>query len=144
MVYVIDTFLSKNNIDFERSYEKFLSKISKHKYGLSDYPHLDLLKDRIAELEEKFQVRTKDDVWSFNGINEDESILSQVIFNLTPFQKSVYDAIDSDTSLEEIERSLIRYKSKNFTQKILKNIDELRQRELIEKTGDDTFSKTNL
>ena len=144
MVYVIDTFLSKNNIDFEKSYEKFLSKISKHKYGLSNYPPLDLLKDRIAELEEKFQVRTKDDVWSFNGINEDESILSQVIFNLTPFQKSVYDAIDSDTSLEEIERSLIRYKSKNFTQKILKNIDELRQRELIEKTGDDTFSKTNL
>lgn len=143
-VYVIDTFLSKDNIDFEKSYEKFLAKISKHKYGLSNYPHLDPLKDRIPELEERFNVRTKDRVWSFNGINEEESILSQVIFNLTPFQKSVYDAIDEDTSLEEIERSLIRYKSGNFTQKILKNIDELTERELIERTGDDSFSKTNL
>lgn len=143
-VYVIDTFLSKDNIDFEKSYEKFLARISKHKYGLSDYPHLDPLKDRISELEDKFQVRTKDNVWSFNNINEDESILNQVIFNLTPFQKSVYDAIDEDTSLEEIERSLIRYKSGNFTQKISKNIDELVERELIEKTGDDRFSKTNL
>lgn len=143
-VYVIDTFLSKDNIDFEKSYEKFLAKISKHKYGLSNYPHLDLLKDKVPELEKRFQVRTKDSIWSFNSINDEESILSQVIFNLTPFQKSVYDAIDEDTSLEEIERSLIRYKSGNFTQKILKNIDELTERELIERTGDGTFTKTNL
>lgn len=143
-VYVIDTFLSKDNIDYEKSYEKFLAKISKHKYGLSNHPHLEPLTDMIPELEDRFNVRTKDSVWSFNKINEEESILSQVIFSLTPFQQSVYDAIGEDTSLGEIEKSLIRYKSGNFTQKILKNIDELIESELIEKTGDDTFTKTNL
>lgn len=143
-VYVIDTFPSKDKIDFKKSYEKFLARISKHKYCLSNYPHLDLLKDRIPELEERFHVQAKDDVWSFNNIDEGESILSQVIFNLTPFQKSVYDAIEKDTSLEEIERSLIRYKSGNFTQKISKNIDELVERDLIERTSEDKFSKTNL
>ena len=141
-VYVIDAYNSRDEIDFEKSYEEFLAKVSKHKYGLSSHPHLDLLKDRIPELENRFQVRAKDSVWSFDNIREEESVLSQVIFNLTPFEQSVYDAIGTDTTLEEIELSLIRYKSKNFTQKISKNIDRLIESGLIEKTGDDTFSKT--
>lgn len=140
--YIIDTCDSKDEIDLEKSYEDFMTKLSKHKYGLSSHPHLDLLKDKVPELEKRFQVRAKDRVWSFDNISEEESVLSQVIFNLTPFEQSVYDAIGTDTTLEEIELSLIRYKSKNFTQKISKNIAILIDRGLVEKTGDDTFSKT--
>ncbi len=143
-VYVIDEKASKNQIDLEKSYEKFLAKVSKHKYGLSNYPHLDLLKDKIPYLESEFQVKAKDDRWQLNNLEEDISPLTEIIFALTPFQQSVYDAISDDTSIEEIEKSLIRYKSKNFTQKILKNTDELVELDLIKKTGNDTFSKTNL
>ena len=140
--YIIDTYGSRDEIDLEKSYGKFLAKLSKHKYGFSRHPHLDLLKERIPDLEKKFQVSAKDDIWSFENIDDSKSVLSQVIFNLTPFEQSVYDAIGTDTTLEEIELSLIRYKSKNFTQKISKNIDELLELNLIEKTGENTFSKT--
>ncbi|WP_407454996.1 hypothetical protein [Methanobrevibacter sp.] len=143
-VYVIDEKASKNQIDLEKSYERFLAKVSKHKYGLSNYPHLDMLKDKIPYLESEFQVKAKDDKWQLNNLDDDTSPLTEIIFTLTPFQQSVYDAISDDTSIEEIEKSLIRYKSKNFTQKILKNTDELIELDLIEKTGEDTFSKTNL
>lgn len=142
-VYVIDDYAAEDLIDFEKSYGRFLSKISKHKYGLGHYPHLDLLKDRIPYLESKFNVKAKDDNWKLTGLDEDTSPLNEIIFTLTPFQQSVYDAIDENTPLEKIELSLIRYKSKNFTRKILKNIDELIELNLIEKTGEDTYSKTN-
>ena len=142
-VYVIDEKASKNQIDLEKSYERFLAKVSKHKYGLSNYPHLDMLKDKILYLESEFQVKAKDDKWQLNNLDDDTSPLTEIIFTLTPFQQSVYDAISDDTSIEEIEKSLIRYKSKNFTQKILKNTDELIELDLIEKTGENTFSKTN-
>ena len=85
----------------------------------------------------------KDKNWSFDNVNENESILSQVIFNLTPFQQSVYDSIDSNTSFDEIKRSLIRYKSKNFENKIQRNIDELIELNLIERIGENSYSKTN-
>ena len=143
-VYILGNFNFKSRINLEDVYTDFLTKISKHKYGLARYPHLDLLKDKIPELEDRYHLKAKDEKWSFDNIDENESILNQVIFNLTPFQQTVLDSISSDTSIEDIEKSLIRYKSKNFTQKILKNIDELIELGLIEKTGEDTFSKTNL
>ncbi|MBR3113348.1 MAG: hypothetical protein IKH29_06485 [Methanobrevibacter sp.] len=142
-VYVLGNFTFKSQIDLQKVYEEFLAKISKHKYGLADYPHLDLLKDRIPELEDRFHVKTKDKNWSFDNVNENESILSQVIFNLTPFQQSVYDSIDSNTSFDEIKRSLIRYKSINFENKIQRNIDELIELNLIERIGENSYSKTN-
>ena len=143
-VYVLGNFTFKSAIDLEKTYEKFLAKILKHKYGLANCPHLDLLKDRIPDLESRFQVKAKDDNWQFNNLDENTSPLNEIIFTLTPFQQSVYDAIDENTSIEEIEKSLIRYKSKNFTQKISKNADELLEKGLIVKTGNGTFSKTNL
>lgn len=142
-VYVLGNFQFKNKINLKCVYEGFLAKISKHKYGLANYPHLDLLKDRIPELEERFQVKTKDTTWSFDNINEEESILDQVIFNLTPFQQAVLDTIDENTSCEQIKKSLIRYNSRNFDKKIQKNLDELLDLKLIEKMGDN-YSKTNL
>ena len=143
-VYVLGNFKFKSRINLEETYEKFLAKILKHKYGLANYPHLDPLKDEIPYLESRFQVKARDGTWQLNNLDDDTSPLSEIIFALTPFQQSVYDAISKDTSIEEIEKSLIRYKSKNFTQKILKNTNELIELDLIEKTGEDTFSKTNL
>lgn len=140
-VYILDSFDLKDDIGLDNVYESFLAKISKHKYGFSNYPHLDLLKDMIPELEERFKVSTKDDVWSFEGISDDNSVLNHVIFNLTPFQKSVYDVIDEESSVEDIEKSLSRFKSKNFNKKILKNIDELMELDLVEKTSGGNYSR---
>ena len=142
-VYVLGNFNFKSQIHLDKVYAEFLAKITKHKYGLANYPSLDSLKDRIRELEERFQVKTKDENWSFENIDENESILNQVIFNLTPFQQTVLNSVDSNTSFDEIKRSLIRYNSKNFDNKILKNLNELMDLNLIEKT-DGCYSKTNL
>ena len=137
-VYVIDSYDSKEEVNLNDSYEKFLAQISKHKFGLADHPHLDLLKDSIPDLERQFDVKTKDDVWSFEGAS---SPLDDIIFNLTPFQQSVYDAVGSNTSLDEIKKSLIRYRSKNFDKKILKNIDDLIEMNLIEKVDSEHYKK---
>ncbi|WP_406537219.1 hypothetical protein [Methanobrevibacter sp.] len=142
-VYVLGNFNFKSQINLERVYEEFLAKISKHKYGLARYPYLDSLKDRIPELEERFQVKTKDENWSFDNIDDNGSVLNQVIFNLTPFQQAVLNSITSDTSFDEIKRSLIRYNSKNFENKILRNLDELIDLDLVEER-DGNYSKTKL
>ncbi|WP_298499637.1 hypothetical protein [uncultured Methanobrevibacter sp.] len=140
--YVLDSF-TDDNIDLDRVYGEFLSRISKHKYGLASYPHLDLLKDEIESLEEELGVKAVDDVWSFDNITDDGSALNDIIFTLTPFEKSIYDSIGEKTSLEDVKRSLIRYKSKNFDEKIARNLDRLIEKNLVEKVGND-YKKTNL
>ena len=132
-VYVLNSF-ENENIDLNKTYEEFLTKISKHKYGLASYPHLDLLKDDISDLEDEFNIKTKDENWNFE--NATENPLDEIIFTLTPFQQSVYDAIDGETSFDEIKRKLIRYKSKNFESKIDKNLSQLMDLGLVEKQGD--------
>lgn len=144
IVYVLASFNSKDEIDLNKVYEDFLAKISKHKYGLSDSPYLDPLKDKIESLEEEFNVKTKDSVWSFDDLRDDASALNEIIFTLTPFQQSVFDAIDGETSLSDIEKALIRYRTKNFENKILKNINELISRGLVEETSPNVYEKTNL
>lgn len=141
-VYVIDSSES-SNFDLDNSYRKFLSRISKHRYGLASYPHLDELTDSIGELEAELGVKTSDDVWSFDNVKSDKSALNDIIFTLTPFEQSIYDAIDGETSFEEIKRALIRYKSKNFEDKITRNLDSLIEKNLIEKDGSN-YKKTNL
>ena len=47
-VYVLNSF-DDNNIDLNHEYSEFLLKISKHKLGLVNYPHLDELKDKLAK-----------------------------------------------------------------------------------------------
>lgn len=141
-VYVIDSSKS-NDFDLNETYGNFLLKISKHKYGLASYPHLDLLKDSIEELEEELGVKANDDVWSFSGVGDDASPLNDIVFSLTPFEQSVYDAIGRDTSFEDIKKSLIRYRSKNFEDKINRNLDSLIEKGLVEKTGSG-YKKTNL
>lgn len=132
-VYVLASS-ENDNIDLNRVHEEFLARISKHKYGLASDPHLDLLKDRIDELEERFNVKTQDENWNFE--NTVESPLDELIFTLTPFQKSVYDAIDGEATFDDVKRKLIRYKSKNFESKIEKNLNQLIDMKLIEKSDE--------
>lgn len=143
VVYVLDSFDSKEDIDLNNVHEEFLAKISKHKYGLATYHHLDLLTDKIDELEVKFGVETKDEFWALKNLSDNSSALNELVFNMTPFQKTIYDVISSKTTLSEIEQALVRYKTKNFTQKIIKNLDELIDLGLVEKRGDESYRKTN-
>ena len=134
-VYVLDSF-ENDDIDLNRSYEEFLVKISKHKYGLANYPHLDRLKNKISELEEQLNVTAKDDVWVFEESIEEKDALNEIIFTLTPFQKSVYDAIDGKTTFNEIKHKLIRFNSGNFEVKIDNNLNDLIEKGLVEKIGE--------
>lgn len=129
-VYVLKTCDGK--IDLDKVRREFLLKITKHKLGLSVHPHLDELASKIPELEERFGLKAEDDVWK---LGDTQNPLNDIIFNLTPFQKSVYDAID-DSTFEEIRQSLIRFKSGNFNQKIQKNLDELISQGLVVKKGE--------
>ena len=134
-VYVLDSF-DDLDIDLEKTYEEFLAKISKHKYRLANYPHLDRLKNRISELEEELNVKAADDVWIFGEGIEEEDALTDIIFTLSPFEKSVYDAIGSRATADEIKRKLIRFKTKNFDEKIGRNLDVLIEKGLIKKVGE--------
>lgn len=131
-VYVLDRFKNSDEIDLDRCREEFLNRISKHKLGLAQYPHLEELTDKIPDLEKQFDIKTQDDVWDLKNT---QNPLNDIIFSLTPFQKSVYDAVDSST-VEDIEKSLIRFKSGNFTRKIIKNLEDLEKQGLITKKGD--------
>ena len=128
-VYVLGSFESKNDIDLDKIHVEFLNKITKHKLGLAEHQYLVELTDRIPELEEKFNTKARDDVWDFKNT---QNPLDDIIFTLTPFQKSVYDAVDNST-VEDIEKALVRFRSGNFTQKIRKNLDELENQGLITK-----------
>ena len=132
-VYVLATFDDETEIDLDDLHKKFLSKISKHKYGLASHPDLDELTDKIPELEEMFDVKAEDENWAFDNV---ESPLDDIIFKLTPFQKSVYDAIGEKATFDDVKKALIRYKSGNFDEKILKNLDELIELGLISKNQD--------
>ena len=134
-VYVLKT--SKNSdIDLNKTYEEFIEKIYKHKYGLSNYPHLDELKDKISDLKSRFNVKSDVGEWNFDNLDDSSDVLNDLVFNLTPFQKVVYDAIGDEATFEDIKSSCARYKSKNFDEKIRKNIDELIDLNLILKRGD--------
>ena len=141
-VYVLNSSKS-HNFDLDKIYQDFLAKICKNKYGLANYPHLNPLKDSIEELESEFGVKTADKFWSFSNVDENSSALNEIIFNLTPFEQSVYDAIGKRSSFDEIKKSLIRYRSKNFEDKISKQIGGLIEKGLVEKV-DGFYKKTNL
>ena len=126
-VYVLGSFERKNDIDLDKIHAEFLNKITKHKLGLAEHPYLDELTDRIPELEERCNTKAQDGTWDFKNTQDP---LNDIIFNLTPFQKSVYDAVD-DSTVEDIEKALIRFRSGNFTRKIQKNLDELIEKGLI-------------
>lgn len=137
-VYVLDTFADESEIDIVRCREEFLNRISKHKFGLANHPHLDELTGEISNLESQWNITASDDNWSFENANDP----LEMIFSLTPFQKAVYDAVDSST-FDEIKKSLVRYRSGNFDAKIQKNLDELVAMGLVD-VRQNCFEKTNL
>lgn len=141
-IYVLGTYESEmqaqNNIEDARN--EFLSKIRKHKYGLSNHPHLDALTDRLEDLKLRFGIENIDDVWSFEKADGD--VLNQVIFNLTPWQKLVYDRINGETTFEELKRRLAGYVAKNLDEKLAKNIEELINSGLVEDLGDGVYIRS--
>ena len=141
MVYVLGTFddledAQKNIADCRKD---FLNKIYKHKNGLANYPHLDRLTGHIGELEDEFQVKTCDDTWQVRSDIEDP--LKDIVFNLTPWQKIIYDSVNDTFTFDELKVSLKRYRSKNFDEKITRHLDELIRLELIEKIDGENFRK---
>lgn len=142
MVYILASFddFESAQKNIKNCQKNFLNKIYKHKNGLAEYPHLDRLTGHLSELEGIFQVKTSDGTWQFKSDVEDP--LKDIIFNMTPWQKLVYDAAEDTFMIDDVKDKLKRYKSKNFDEKINRNLDELVEMKLIEKLGDGKFKKT--
>ena len=98
-IYILASY--ETSVEAEKNLEnaksEFLNKIFKHKNGLANYPHLDILTDHIDELENDFQLKTQDDFWSVDDV---ENPLDDIIFNLTPWQKIIYDNADEEFTFQ--------------------------------------------
>ena len=140
-VYVLESFESFDEAErnIENSRKEFLNRIYKHKTGLANYPHLDELTDKLEYLEDAFQLKAEDGTWDFT--REVEDPLNDIIFTMTPWQKIIYDASPETFTVDDLETSLERYRSKNFTQKIEKHLDELIDLNLIAKIDGEKFKK---
>ena len=141
MVYILGTFDSHEDAEsgIEECRKDFLNRVYKHKNGLANHPHLDRLTDHIEDLEGIFQVKTEDETWQIKGDVDDP--LKDIIFNLTPWQKIIYDSVGETFTSDEVKSSLKRYKSKNFDEKVNRHLDELIQLGLIEKLDGNNFKK---
>ena len=139
-IYILASY--ETSVEAEKNLEnaksEFLNKIFKHKNGLANYPHLDILTDRIDELENDFQLKTQDDFWNIGDV---ENPLEDIIFNLTPWQKIIYDNAGDEFTFQQLKVKLKRYESKNFDKKIQRYLDELQELNLIEKLDDDVYRK---
>lgn len=139
-IYILASYetLAEAEKNLENAKSEFLNKIFKHKNGLANYPHLDILTDRIDELENDFQLKTQDDFWNIGDV---ENPLEDIIFNLTPWQKIIYDNAGDEFTFQQLKVKLKRYESKNFDKKIQRYLDELQELNLIEKLDDDLYRK---
>ena len=139
-IYILASYetLAEAEKNLENAQSEFLNKIFKHKNGLANYPHLDILTDRIDELENDFQLKTQDDFWNIGDV---ENPLEDIIFNLTPWQKIIYDNAGDEFTFQQLKVKLKRYESKNFDKKIQRYLDELQELNLIEKLDDDVYRK---
>ena len=139
-IYILASYetLAEAEKNLKNAKSEFLNKIFKHKNGLANYPHLDILTDRIDELENDFQLKTQDDFWNIGDV---ENPLEDIIFNLTPWQKIIYDNAGDEFTFQQLKVKLKRYESKNFDKKIQRYLDELQELNLIEKLDDDMYRK---
>ena len=133
-IYILASYetLAEAEKNLENAKSEFLNKIFKHKNGLANYPHLDILTDRIDELENDFQLKTQDDFWNIGDV---ENPLEDIIFNLTPWQKIIYDNAGDEFTFQQLKVKLKRDK------KIQRYLDELQELNLIEKLDDDVYRK---
>lgn len=139
-IYILASYetLAEAEKNLENAKNEFLNKIFKHKNGLANYPHLDILVDHIDELENDFQLKTQDDFWNIGDV---ENPLEDIIFNLTPWQKIIYDNAGDEFTFQQLKVKLKRYESKNFDKKIQRYLDELQDLNLIEKLDDGVYRK---
>ena len=96
----------------------------------------------MDDLKNQLDVNISDENWDLEDVSENTDTLNDIVFNLTPWQKTVYDSFDTKATFDEIKKSLIRYKSGNFDKKIKKNLDELTDLKLIRKNKD-VYEKIN-
>ena len=101
-IYILASYetLAEAEKNLENAKSEFLNKIFKHKNGLANYPHLDILTDRIDELENDFQLKTQDDFWNIGDV---ENPLEDIIFNLTPWQKITYDNAGDEFTFQQLK-----------------------------------------
>ena len=112
------------------AYNEFVIKIYKNKKRLASYPHLDCFRDIADELYSEIE----DDGSILNVIsNYEGNNLSEVLFNLTPWQKLIYDGINDEITFDKLLDNLKGYKSKNFEKKVDKYLNELIDLNLIKK-----------
>ena len=139
-IYILASYetLAEAEKNLENAKSEFLNKIFKHKNGLANYPNLDILTDRIDELENDFQLKTQDDFWNTGDV---ENPLEDIIFNLAPWQKIIYDNAGDEFTFQQLKVKLKRFESKNFDKKIQRYLDELQELNLIEKLDDDVYRK---
>ena len=134
-VCILNTFKTKKEAldNYDTSYNEFISKIYKNRHGLASYPHLDPFRDM------EFKKAPQDENWDLEKL--DSLSAKDIIFNLTPWQKIIYDSTGETFTFEELKESLKRYKSKNFDKKIQKNLDELIEMNLIKDLGNNNYKK---
>lgn len=134
-VCILNTFKTKKEAlnNYDSSYNEFVSKIYKNRHGLASYPHLDPFK-KI-----EFETVPQDENWDLAKL--DSKSAKDLIFNLTPWQKIIYDGAGETFTFDELKESLKRYKSKNFDKKIQKNLDELIEMDLIKDLGNGNYKK---
>lgn len=133
-VCVLGTFKTKKEAldGWDGVHDEFISKIYKNKHGFARYPHLDLFADlKLGDV--------KDENWDLDKLDDVSAF--DLIFNLTPWQKIIYDNVNDEFTFEELKSSLKRYESKNFDKKIQKHLDELIELNIVKKSDENKFKK---
>ena len=134
-VCVLNTFETEKEAsdNYDDSYNQFVANIYKNKHGIGRFPHLDCFGDI------DFETSPKDENWNLKNL--ESKTAKDLIFDLTPWQKIIYDNSGDEFSFDELKVSLKRYKSKNFDKKVQKHLDELIDLNMIEDLGNDNFKK---
>ncbi len=131
--------------NIENAKKEFLRNVYKQKYGLASYPHLNYFVDFIDEIENEFGFGVSDENWNFENVSQNENVsdvaLNEIVFNLTPWQKIIYDNVRGEFTSDELKKKLIRYKSRNFDEKVMKNLEDLINLGLVEKLDENKYSK---
>ena len=134
-VCVLNTHKSEKEAieGYDKSLNDFISKIYKNKHGLANYPHLDAFKDI------EFDQNVVDENWDLNELSSKSA--KDLIFNLSPWQKIIYDSTGEVFTFDEVKMSLKRFKSRNFEKKIQKHLDELMELGIIADRGNGAYKK---
>lgn len=156
--YIIDGFYTYNEayLNYKKSLKEFVIKVFLHKYGFEKnfYVHelMDVAEDLFLEVDEL----TNEDSWLIDRLpeiyepktiekSEEVDIDLNLINTLTLWQKKIFDEVnkfgDEIFTFDELKSHLLRFKSKNFDNKIRKYLGELIDLKLIIDLGDDNYKR---